>query len=250
MREIYLASRYSRYEEMARYADQLAVLGFNVTSRWIHGSHQISDSGLSEQAKESERIRFAQEDWDDLMRAHTVISFTEQPRSSNSRGGRHVEFGAALALGKRCIVVGPRENVFHCLPEVEHFEFWWQAFDVLRTEGRDHIRVTQIEERLRARNLPPVVVPDMPPQLEVRLHDDNTIDEVCIDGVNVHIEQMDTGNWWIGISHGPHSEHMLHLNFTTKRNAAIKLTVMNEGFDATVGKGGLPATSPDYETNP
>jgi len=45
-----------------------------------------------------------------------VITFTETPRSSNSRGGRHVEFGIALGMRKRAVVIGPRENVFHCLP--------------------------------------------------------------------------------------------------------------------------------------
>lgn len=116
--KIYLASRYSRFQEMQRYRSILESQGHFVTSRWINGDHQIDDAGLSVEAKEAERIRFAQEDWADLMSAEYCITFTEIPRSSNSRGGRHVEFGAALAAGKLCIVVGPRENVFHCLPAV------------------------------------------------------------------------------------------------------------------------------------
>jgi hypothetical protein len=79
------------------------------------------------------RTRFAQEDWADLLAADIVVSFTETPRSSNSRGGRHVEFGAGLALGKPCLVVGPRENVFHCLPDVVVHEHWWQALAGLLT---------------------------------------------------------------------------------------------------------------------
>ena len=42
----------------------------------------------------------------------------------STRGGRHAEFGIALALGKRVIVIGPRENVFHALPAVERYESW------------------------------------------------------------------------------------------------------------------------------
>lgn len=124
IRRIYLASRYSRREELCVYATRLLALGYWVTSRWLNGNHQVSDAGLSEQAHEAERIRFASEDWNDLVDADTCISFTEEPRGTNSRGGRHVEFGAALAYGKRCIVVGPRENVFHCLPEVEVYATW------------------------------------------------------------------------------------------------------------------------------
>lgn len=124
---IYLASRYSRFRELQAYRAELEAAGHAVTSRWINGDHQIDDAGLSLQAKESERIRFAQEDRDDLLSADCVVSFTEAPRSSNSRGGRHVEHGMALALGKRVIVVGHRENVFHCLPEVEFFATWQEA---------------------------------------------------------------------------------------------------------------------------
>lgn len=117
--KVYLAARYSRHKELQRYAKQLEKLGYKVTSRWIWGDHQIDDEGLSLQAKESERIRFAKEDWEDLINADICISFTEEPRSTNSRGGRHVEYGIALALNKRCIIVGWRENVFHCLPDIE-----------------------------------------------------------------------------------------------------------------------------------
>lgn len=129
--KIYLASRYSRHVELRAYRGDLQTRGHTVTSRWINGDHQIDDQGLSAQAKESERIRFAQEDRDDLVGADCVISFTEAPRSSNSRGGRHVEHGMGLALGKRVIVVGHRENVFHCLPEVEFFKTWPEALAAL-----------------------------------------------------------------------------------------------------------------------
>jgi hypothetical protein len=117
--KIYLASRYSRIAEMNLVADVLVSLGHVVTSRWIQGGHQVTDRGLNDQAEEKLRTLFAIEDLEDLVAADCCISFTEEPRSSASRGGRHVEFGVALAHRKRCLVVGPRENVFHCLPGVE-----------------------------------------------------------------------------------------------------------------------------------
>ena len=53
------------------------------------------------------------------MAADAVIIFTEIPNTILATGGRHVEFGLALAQGKRVIivspVVSPRENVFHYL---------------------------------------------------------------------------------------------------------------------------------------
>ena len=39
------------------------------------------------------------------------------------RGGRNVEYGAALALAKTLVVVGPVEHIFHELADV-HFESW------------------------------------------------------------------------------------------------------------------------------
>lgn len=61
------------------------------------------------------------EDVDDVRNADWTISLMEEPRSG-TRGGRHIEFGIALALGHKLSIIGPRETVFHHLDEVEHFE--------------------------------------------------------------------------------------------------------------------------------
>jgi hypothetical protein len=135
---IYLASRYSRYQEMQAVRADLEKLGHVITSRWINGGHQISDDGLSAQAKEEERKRFATEDLYDLMQAECVVSFTEPPRSTNSRGGRHVEFGIALGRGMRVVVVGPRENVFHCLPAVDYYESYESCIDAFRRVAQEN----------------------------------------------------------------------------------------------------------------
>lgn len=138
--KVYLAARYSRHPEMQEYAREMEAIGADITSRWIMGSHQVMLNGeplgpereamfeSDHESMEQQRREFAGHDWDDLMAADVVISFTERPRTqSTSRGGRHVEFGAALAAGKRCIVVGWRENVFHCLPSVEFYKTWREA---------------------------------------------------------------------------------------------------------------------------
>lgn len=116
MKKIYLAARYSRNAEMREYRDILHSIGYAVTSHWIdqHG-------GLEAESCSFERLnnypedcdRFAQVDIRDLQLADTVISFTEANPGS-SKGGRHIEHGMAIALGKTIVIVGPRENVFHC----------------------------------------------------------------------------------------------------------------------------------------
>lgn len=133
--KIYLAGRYSRREELCACALDLDAMGHTVTSRWLAGDHQIDDAGLSVEAKAAERERFATEDFANVMSADMVISFTETPRGTNSRGGRHVEFGIALGTMKRVWIVGPRENVFHCLEDVRQLDTWEDALRQLAAEG-------------------------------------------------------------------------------------------------------------------
>lgn len=130
--KVYLAARYSRYPEMQGYAAQLTECGHEVTARWILGDHELRADGQSD--ADEWAVRWAQEDWDDLVAADVVISFTEGPTNvpGRARGGRHVEFGAALALRKRVIVVGYRENVFHHLPHVEFAADWEAALALVR----------------------------------------------------------------------------------------------------------------------
>lgn len=124
--KVYLASRYSRHDEMQGVRTVLETLcGVTVTSRWIdlHGG-SAPESRTADQlhADTQGSSVYAIHDLQDLMASDTVISFTDG--SNSSKGGRHVEFGYALAEGKRIILVGPRENVFHTLPEVEWFPDW------------------------------------------------------------------------------------------------------------------------------
>ncbi len=129
--KIYLAARYSRREEVCEYREQLRVLGHEVTSRWLNGDHQAENDDLHAGA---EAERFAFEDFKDVLDAEMMISFTEKPRTTNSRGGRHVEFGIALGRMMRVWVVGPRENVFHCMEDVRQFDRWVDALNSLAKE--------------------------------------------------------------------------------------------------------------------
>lgn len=134
---IYLAARYARHQEMRQYARELITLGHTVTSRWILGDHDIRSHGESESA--TYMALWAAEDWDGVLAADVVISFTEAPGDvpGRSRGGRHTEFGIALTLGKRCVVIHYRENVFHWLPQVEFYSTWDAFVAALQSEVLD-----------------------------------------------------------------------------------------------------------------
>lgn len=139
MTAYYLAGRYGRRLELADYADQLRALGHQVTSHWLNGELQdheleVETDGGPDKVPEI-ACRLAEQDTEDVAFADVVVSFTEPPDSTASRGGRHVNFGMALGWllagyttvdgqRRRLIVIGPRENVFHCLREVAVFPDW------------------------------------------------------------------------------------------------------------------------------
>lgn len=105
--KIYLASNYSTHPQMRGYAEMLEQHGHTVNSEWINGTHGGDD-----------REQYARIDLRDVDAAEALILFTAAPTGSRTRGGKHVEFGYALAKGKRIFIVGEPQNVFHHLSEV------------------------------------------------------------------------------------------------------------------------------------
>lgn len=122
--KFYIAARWQRRAEAHSLAKSLIQLGHSVTSRWITEDRYTTGTDAE----------CAEVDLQDVLAADTVVSLTEIPRG-NSRGGRHVEFGLALGNSKRVVVVGPRENVFHSLETVEHFD---SVTDFIKYELEQH----------------------------------------------------------------------------------------------------------------
>lgn len=128
---VYLASRFSlQKEHLPRIAD-LEANNMLCCARWITEEPELSAEttpGLDEL-----RAEWGQKDYNDVVDADAMVAFSESPDGDvpgRSRGGRHVEFGIALALGIPIIVVGPKENIFHYLVvpnRIEHVETWEQA---------------------------------------------------------------------------------------------------------------------------
>lgn len=108
IRKLYLAARFADQAMMRVVGDYLTGLDFVITARWVYGG----EAGLS-------RAGCALMDIEDVDAADTVVSFTQPERSYNIGGGRHTELGYALAKGKRLVVIGPREQIFHYHPAVE-----------------------------------------------------------------------------------------------------------------------------------
>lgn len=122
--KVFLSARYSRRNELKEIRSLLQQYGYEVCSRWLDtewNETERESQVYSSAAPPEYREQYSQWDRDDVLACDYFVAFTEEPRS-NTRGGRHVEFGIAIAAKKRIIVVGPRENIFYYLPEVHQIQ--------------------------------------------------------------------------------------------------------------------------------
>lgn len=123
---VYLAADFARQAEMREVRDALAAAGVAVTSRWIDvdvttGAEQtmVTDArpGSLEAIRNSDH---ALDDLEDVRRADVLVQFTT---GEKARGGRHVELGFAIGMGKRVAIVGPREHIFHWIVDDSTLRF-------------------------------------------------------------------------------------------------------------------------------
>lgn len=64
---------------------------------------------------------------------------------------------------------------------------------------------------------------------EVRLNPDQSIDEICISNCDIHIEQMSSGGWWIGVYTGPRTglrrnrKDVMHIRLFHKQDKPVHI---------------------------
>lgn len=116
---IYLTARWARRDEMKLHRQELQKLGHEVTSRWLDEVDGVSPADA------------AAVDLNDIDDAEALIVFTDAPDVGYSTGGRHVEMGYAIGIGRHICVIGPRENVFHHLPQMNFVESVAKAAEFL-----------------------------------------------------------------------------------------------------------------------
>jgi nucleoside 2-deoxyribosyltransferase len=119
--KIYLAARFTRIDEMRGYADELKEDGHEITASWVYGGEE----GLTFSDIAALDVR-------DVLRADTIVKFSEPYGSANPGGGRHSEWGVAIASGKQLYLVGPKEQVFDWYPDVIDFPMFKHLRNHLR----------------------------------------------------------------------------------------------------------------------
>jgi nucleoside 2-deoxyribosyltransferase len=118
----YLAAQFSWKEDIAAKKRQLEGLGYTVTSTWTD-EEAAANCSLKDFTGDYHEA-MADRDLREIEAADVLVAFSVDPDTLTRRGGRHVEFGYAMGKGKSVIVVGPKENIFHHLPNVRRFVNW------------------------------------------------------------------------------------------------------------------------------
>lgn len=123
--KVYLAAPYKARDYMLIHvARHLEFKGHVVVSSWIREDHLVHSGTINAAPSQTEEYCASHiaRDFADIDSADVVVLFTGQFISESLysvnlldtvSGGRHVEVGYALAKGKRVIVVGNPENIFH-----------------------------------------------------------------------------------------------------------------------------------------
>lgn len=117
--KLYLAGQYAKRDLLKQYAIELEDIGIVVTSRWLMEDKPLNTK-IGDDTEDFYR-ETATVDLEDIDTADGVVFFSEDPHVGIPRGGRHVEFGYGLAKGKLMWTIGPRENIFHFLPEIKNY---------------------------------------------------------------------------------------------------------------------------------
>lgn len=128
---IYIAGQYARKLELREYAKQAEAAGIKVGADWLMESED-PNSSLNE-STEAVLAKYAQKDYWDIGACDAMVFFAEDQNNQPPRGGHHVEFGIALAMGKPILVVGDPENIFHYTPgfHIDFYENWSSALVAL-----------------------------------------------------------------------------------------------------------------------
>ncbi len=110
---IYLAAQYGAKDELLAVAAKIEAIGHTVMSSWL----QEPPKWTGPESVTEEQLRDIRDNaLEDIRASDMIIAITptalETPIEKNS-GGRHHEFGYAMAKGLDMMVVGDKENLFH-----------------------------------------------------------------------------------------------------------------------------------------
>lgn len=113
MTSYYFSAHSARAQELLAYREALRSNAPNseVTSCWM----ERTGAQLSSPPENPNSLGRAMENMGDIRRADVFVQFT----GPVGLGGRHVEYGYALAYGRRMVIIGDPEHMYHLVPTTE-----------------------------------------------------------------------------------------------------------------------------------
>lgn len=119
MKKIYLAASWIRQLEISSIAHELRNIGVDVISSWIDETGEDPIVGKRKRLTEN-----AIRDLSEVRACDVFVRFADVlvglVPATLATGGRMVEMGVALALGKPVYLVGFEQNIFDHLPQIIH----------------------------------------------------------------------------------------------------------------------------------
>lgn len=131
---VYIAAPWPIRDQAKLLRNELHAAGIVVNSRWLDETVDAPEDN-------------AEDDLADIFAAEAVVLLNPVLWKNEGTGGRHVEFGVALALNKRVFILGERSNVFHMLRRVVRAETVMQLIMSLKIAEPTQIFMTQRIER-------------------------------------------------------------------------------------------------------
>lgn len=102
---VYIAAPFQLQDGAAALRELLKASEIECTSTWLNAPENIDE-------------RWAKRDLSDVARCDVFVAMNPEDWASRGTGGRHVEFGYALALRKPVVILGARTNIFHHIRDV------------------------------------------------------------------------------------------------------------------------------------
>jgi hypothetical protein len=125
--DVTMSARMGRRAELRRYRTDLARAGYRVVSSWLDS--EVDDADLDSKTLGEQQVRNLEE----IDRSTLHVVFTDPPGEEvvgATRGTRHFDAGYAWSL-QRVVIVGPRENAAHHIPDVEVYPTWGAFYEAL-----------------------------------------------------------------------------------------------------------------------
>lgn len=110
--QYYIASAFTRKEEMRYIRSTMQAAGFNVVADWLDEPAESDDTAPTDEYREACALL----DLKNVNECDVFVCFIGGVGS-----GHHTELGLALCGGKRIVLIGKKNNIFHYLPLLDYF---------------------------------------------------------------------------------------------------------------------------------